>query len=218
MKMINFRNKNKSTLQLVTGSYYSRDRGEEELTPNPVKNCQKSWQNILNFIRANPMKLQILLFLLVIIQPQYNALGWGKNRESCPSGSKSGGASTLGSLPMSLRLSRLHRKTPFPTPYSNPRLSCCHECSHCLNKNSAECGIIYQNPAEVQRGGGVAEVNQGSFIDVMPLNAWKIVFQVRFLTHKPQPCRAQTPQTPRNCRLEDGVRRSPCCACRADVV
>lgn len=76
--------------------------------------------------------------------------------------------------PLPLRLRRLSRKGPAP-PFANLKLDCDVECSHCALQ--ARGGFMMTNTEAATEA--TARVVEESFVNWMPLNAWKALMQVR---------------------------------------
>lgn len=74
--------------------------------------------------------------------------------------------------PLPLRLRRLSRKSPAP-PFANLKLDCDVECSHCALQ--ARGGFMGTTEAATE---ATARVVEKSFVNWMPLNAWKALMQV----------------------------------------
>ena len=85
---------------------------------------------------------------------------------------------TAGLVTPPLRLRRLGRRSLVP-PFANLKLDCNVECSHCCGNDCLSTlrgGFLGSNTAPTEAQGLVLEK---SFVQWMPLNAWKALMQVR---------------------------------------
>mmetsp|Transcript_8409 Transcript_8409/g.16996 ORF Transcript_8409/g.16996 Transcript_8409/m.16996 type:complete len:427 (+) Transcript_8409:114-1394(+) len=126
-----------------------------------------------------------LLSLLLVVTPTSNAL-WRRDATTVVGSCASKTPSIF--TPKSLRLSRIGRRSEqsfgsdLAASGANTDLSCCRECSHCLSYAISKCrgGAIFSSSVDGGLGGdGSAAVKTTSkIVELLPLNAWKGIFQV----------------------------------------